>query len=357
MTNENILTALLIAVVLVGLFIAATCTYVIDERQQAVITRLNKPVRIIVGDSPNKDFETLKTEILRAAQQEAGENASIELDTAGLRVSQGAGLYFKLPFVDTAERFPDVVLEYDVEPRDIVLADKKTLSVDNFARWRIENPLLYRIRVRNESNARDRLDNIIYSVMLEELGKSTLTEVIRTTNRFINTATVAEEQQQNLISTNPMSELVERGREAIMQAVTARADEKAGQYGIRVLDVRIKRADLVPDNLHAVFGRMQAERSRISKGYRSEGTKQASIIMGTTDRQVQVILANAKRDAEILHGEGDAHAARTFAEAFSSNPDLYEFMRSLEVIKEATPAGSELVIGLNSSIYNLLTNE
>lgn len=354
MSKENILTVMATGILLVGLFIVATCTYVINEREQAVITRLNRPVRVIVGDLSETDFATLKAEILNSTATGDIEDVGIDLSRIDLSVSQGAGLYFKMPFVDSVERFPDMILEYDVEPRDLVLADKKKLAVDNFARWRIESPLLYRIRVRNESNARDRLGNIIYSAMLEQLGKSTLTEVIRTTNRFIDKAPPPEEQDDDLISTNPMREKVEYGREEIMKIVTARADEKARQYGIRVVDVRIKRADLVPENLQAVFGRMQAERSRISKGYRSEGNKQANIIKGNTDRQVQVILAEAKRDAEILRGEGDAEAAGIFAKAFGSNPEFYEYMRSLEVIREATPAGSELVIGLDSGIYNLL---
>jgi membrane protease subunit HflC len=356
MSKENILTGMAIGILLVGLFVAATCTYVINEREQAVITRLNRPVRIIVGNLSGTDFATLEAEILSGTPAGVTEDIGIDLSTIDLSVSQGAGLYFKVPFVDSVERFPDVILEYDVAPRDIVLAYKKKLAVDNFAGWRIENPLLYRIRVRNESNARDRLGNIIYSVMLEQLGRSTLTEVIRTTNRFMDTAPGREGQEEDLVATNPMRERVQHGREEIMKAVTVRADEKARQYGIRVSDVRIKRADLVPENLQAVFGRMQAERSRISKGYRSEGNKEGNIIKGNTDRDVQVILAEAKRDAEIRRGEGDAEAAGVFAKAFGSNPEFYKYMRTLEVIREATPPGSEFVIGLDSSIYNLLQN-
>jgi membrane protease subunit HflC len=163
---------------------------------------------------------------------------------------------------------------------------------------------------------------------------------------------------ENMVMDNPMKERISQGREKIMNAVTAQADMRARtQYGIRVVDVRIKRADLLPENFEAVYGRMQAERSRISKAYRSEGQKQADIIEGTTDRRVQVILANAERDAAMLRGEGDAESIRIFAEAFGSNPDLYVFMRSLEVMEESTPPGSEMLIGIDSGIYKFLKTD
>jgi modulator of FtsH protease HflC len=274
-------------------------------------------------------------------------------------------LRFKLPFnIDRVQRFPDVVLEYDAEPREIVLADKKKLEVDNYARWRIINPLLYRVGVQTERNARERLDDVIYSVMREELGRNPLIEVIRTSNRYtgaelptVDEAISGDELELATVlpETSPMREDIERGREEIMQAVTEKADALAREeYGIQILDVRIKRADLLPENLQAVFGRMQAERQRISDAYRSEGQKEADIIEGETDRQVEVIGANAERDAKILRGEGDAEAISIISAAFRTNPELYRFMRSLEVLEEATPVGSEVVIGLDSGLFHLL---
>jgi membrane protease subunit HflC len=312
---------------------------------------LSKPVHVIVGAMSDDEFTALRGAIEQTARR--SEDVS---DPSGLKVSRGAGLYFKLPFFDTVERFPDVLMTYDAEPESVVLADKKTLVVDNFARWRIENPLLYRISVRTTTAAKGALDDTIYSAVREELGKNDLTEVIRTTNDYIDRPLAeVEEGPEGMLTEKPMQERITQGREKIMNAVTARADERARtQYGIRVIDVRIKRADLLQENFEAVFGRMQAERSRISKAYRSEGQKQADIIEGTTDRQVKVILANAERDAAVLHGEGDAEAIRIFAEAFQSDPELYVYMRSLEVMQEATPPGSELLIGLDSGIYHLL---
>jgi len=349
----GLISALIIVLLLGGAF------YIVDEREQVVVTRFNKPVRVIVGDQ-HGGFEELRQAILRSATRTEGSEGN--LDIKSLKVSEGAGLYFKMPFIDAAEKFSDTLLEYDVEPEDIVTADKKKLIVDNFARWRIENPLLFRIRVRTETAARGQLDDVIYSIMREELGKNNLIEVIRTTKVFVD---FDEPSDSDLEEGQPapeaevsraMLEVLERGRAEIMATVTRRADEIARErYGIRIVDVRIKRAELLPENLEAVFRRMQAERTRISKGYRSEGEKEAKIIRGTTDARVVVILANAQRKAQETRGEGDAQAIKIFADAFGSNPELYIYMRGLEVMRDATPVGSEMIVGLNSSIYHLLT--
>ena len=349
----GIVSALMVLMVIGGAF------YIVDEREQVVVTRFNKPVRIIVGNR-HEDFEVLKQAILQSATRTEGSDGN--LDIRGLKVSQGAGLHIKMPFVDVAEKFPDTLLEYDVDPADIVTADKKKLIIDNFARWRIDNPLLFRIRVRTVTGARGQLDDVIYSIMREELGKNNLIEVIRTTKVFEDyddsVGLDGEESEfapQEQLE-NTMREVLRRGRAEIMATVTRRADAIARErYGIEIVDVRIKRAELLPENLEAVFRRMQAERDRISKGYRSEGEKEVRIIRGETDRRVAVILANAQREAQETRGEGDAQAIKIFADAFGSNPELYGFMRGLEVMKEATPVGSEMIVGLNSSIYQLLS--
>jgi membrane protease subunit HflC len=342
----------LLAIVIVLVVGVRASTYVIDERDQAVVTRLNRPIRVILGDMSEDKFQVLRQEIIEAARGAT--------DVAQLEVDKGAGLYFKTPFIDTVNRFPDTLLYYEAEPEDIILADKKKLIVDNFARWRIENPLLYWIRLRDEVAARGALDDIIYSVVREELGKNDLVEVIRTTNRAVDIPATPTEEDAEVGGAveERMTERVERGRETIMKTVAERAKEMArSQYGISVLDVRIKRADLLRDNLQMVFSRMTAERSRISKGYRSDGRKEADIIESETDRRVQVILANAKREASMLRGEGDAEVLRIYAEGFSRNPQLYRFMRSLEVLQESTPPGSELIIGLDSSLYKMLKSD
>ncbi len=359
---KRVSAAFILAVALVALLVVRMCAFIVDEREQVVVTRLSKPVHVIVGERSPEDFGSIKNDIYRVAQRTVGQDTPIA--PSDLKVSMGAGLYFKMPFVDTVESFPDVLMTYDAEPEQIVLADKKTLVVDNFARWRIENPLLFRISVRTVVGATGSLDDTIYSVVREELGKSNLIEVIRTTNDLLKDGAVvadeeAAEAEAAVVETQNLArEEIALGREKIMNTVTQRANAIArAQYGIRVIDVRIKRADLLPENFQAVFGRMTAERSMISKGYRSVGQREANIIKATTDKNVQVILANAKGEASSLRGEADAEVIRIFAEAFSTNPQLYTFIRSLEVLGANTPSGTEMVLGADSGLFGMLKQD
>ncbi len=333
--------AIAAVVAAVGVVLVSSACYIVDEREQIVVTRFNRPVRVIVGDRA-ADLEAIKARIDTLGQGE-------------VVVSQGAGLYFKMPFIDRPERLPDTLLEYDADPEYIVTRDKKQLAVDNFARWRIENPLLFRLRLRTVAEAQNRLDDIIYSIMREELGKNDLIEIIRTTKTFTDFATAADEDNPEVASEAVMQETLEQGREEIMNTVAERVNlVTREQFGINIVDVRIKRAELLPENLQAVFARMRAERERISRGYVSEGDRQASVIQGETDRDVKIMVAQANEQAARLRGEGDAESLRIIAEAVNSDPEFYNFVRSLEVMGKATPKGSEFVIGLDSSLYKIL---
>jgi membrane protease subunit HflC len=355
MDNKKIWMPAAIAVgILVVIVALGKPFYIVSEREQVVVTRFNKPVHVIVGDLRD-DFDVWKEEIIQSARRQEGNEGA--LDISGLTVGHGAGLKFKMPFIDAVESFPDTMIEYDTEPREVVTRDKKTLIVDNFARWRIENPLLFRIRVGSEATARGRLNEVIYSVLQEELGRSNLIEVIRTKKDFTDFGEDDEFLNDPLMSST-MLEVLTRGRDEIMNSVTVQSNTIARErFGIQVIDVRIKRADLLIGNLQAVFSRMQAERARISTGYESEGEKEASIIRGDTDKKVTILLAEAEAEAETIRGEGDAQALKIFADAFGQNPELYKFLRTLEVIGESTRPGSEFVIGIDSSIYRLLQME
>ncbi len=333
-------------ILFIAILVGFSGTYIVDEREQIVVTRFNKPVRVIVGEREPEEFTQLKSEI--SARPDSPK---------GLRIDMGAGLKFKMPFIDTVERFPDTLLEYDAEPERTVTRDKKVLIIDNFARWRIEDPLLYRIRVGSEMSARAKLDDIIYAVMREELGRNNLIEVIRTTNDNMETVEAAALASGELPDLAPSMGLrIEQGREKVMESVLKLANDRVvDQYGIRIVDVRIKRADLVVENLQAVFKRMEAERERVSKRYESEGEKEGAIIQSETDKRVVVLLANAQREAQELRGDADAQVVKIYADAFESNPELYKYIRSLEVIKESTPTGAEMVLGIESSLYKILS--
>ncbi|WP_022850120.1 protease modulator HflC [Limisalsivibrio acetivorans] len=211
------------------------------------------------------------------------------------------GFYFRIPVIQEAVYMSKKLLEYDADPSEILTKDKKTLVIDNFCKWQIEEPLKFYLTVRDRRSALNRLDDIIYSEMRNELGQHNLIEVIKD------------------------------NRDEIMENVTKLSREKAKEYGIYVHDIRIKRADLPTQNERAVFERMKAERNRIAKQYRSEGREEAQKIMARTDKEKAIILAEAYREVQEIKGETDAEVIKIYADAYNKDPEFFDFTRSLEV--------------------------
>lgn len=226
----------------------------------------------------------------------------------------GPGLHFKIPFIQEVVSFESRILLYDASPTEVLTRDKKNLVVDNFTKWRIENPLIFYKSVRNETGAQSRLDDIVYAQLRVELGLHDLSDIVSTT------------------------------RSAIMEDVTRIAAERAMVYGIEVVDVRIKRADLAEQNEKHVFERMRAEREREARQYRSEGEEESKKITTQADMEKAVILAEAYETAEVLRGEGDAEAIRIYAEAYQQDPEFFSYFRSLEAYKKTMKDRTKLVI-------------
>jgi len=234
------------------------------------------------------------------------------------------GLHFKLPFVQNVIFFDSRVLEYDAPAAEILTQDKKNMVVDNFSRWRIVNPLLFYQTVRNIQGGLSRIDDIVYSQLRESLGRYTLTEIVA----------------------------VERS--TIMDEVTTKANVLLGEYGIHIIDVRIKRTDLPQENQLAIYGRMKAERERQAKQYRSEGREEATKITTLADRQRAVILADARRAAEAARGEGEAAATAVYAQALSQDPDFYEFVRTMDTYKKTMKDQTQFVLTPQSEFFKYL---
>jgi membrane protease subunit HflC len=234
------------------------------------------------------------------------------------------GLHFKLPFVQNVIFFDSRVLEYDAPAAEILTQDKKNMVVDNFSRWRIVNPLLFYQKVRNVQGGLSRIDDIVYSQLRESLGRYTLTEIVA----------------------------VERS--TIMDEVTTKANVLLGEYGINIIDVRIKRTDLPQENQLAIYGRMKAERERQAKQYRSEGREEATKITTLADRQRAVILADASRAAEAARGEGEAAATAVYAQALSQDPDFYEFVRTMDAYKKTMKDQTQFVLTPQSEFFKYL---
>ena len=275
----------LIVIVLIlfglGIFISA---YTIDETEQGIILEFGRPV----GSSITEP-----------------------------------GLHFKFPWRQLV-KLEKRILEYDVEAREILSLDKRRIVVDNYARWKISDPLQFYKSVRTINGGLNRIDPIIYSELRVELGKHNLTEI------------------------------VDNRREAIMEIVTNEARQKLKEYGIDLVDVRIKRADLSIENEKAVYDRMIAERERQAKQFRSEGEEEALKIRAETDKDKAIILANAFKISQEISGEGDAKALEIYASGYKSDPEFYNFTRTLDSYKKIIDNESKLILTTDSDFLKLL---
>jgi membrane protease subunit HflC len=224
------------------------------------------------------------------------------------------GLHMKIPFIQEVVYFEKRILVYDASPTEILTRDKKNLVVDNYTKWKITDPLRFYTTVKNERGAQARLDDIVYAQLRVELG------------------------QHNL------SSIVSKTRSEIMETVTKKSADRAKEYGIEVVDVRIKRADLPEQNEKHVFDRMRAERERQAKQYRSEGEEESKKITAKADMERTIILAKAYKESETLKGEGDAEAVKIYADAYQKDIIFYEFIRSLEAYKKSLKDATTLIL-------------
>lgn len=240
-----------------------------------------------------------------------------------VRVAKDPGLKFKTPW-QKITIFDDRLLHYDSSPKPIYTKDKKNLIVDNYARWRIFDAQLFRETLLTQDEGLARLDDIIYSEVRKELGQHTL------------------------------SEIVSENRESLMKLVTERANEAAKGYGIEVIDVRMKRADLPPENEAAVYNRMRAERDREAKTYRSEGEEEALKIRAETDLDASRIRAKAIEEAQGIRGKGDAEALRIYAAAYNDAKRFYQFTRTLEAYEKSLDEKTTIVLPTNSEFFQFL---
>jgi membrane protease subunit HflC len=241
-----------------------------------------------------------------------------------IRQINTAGLKMKVPFVDQLTYFDKRLLAYDSNPTEIITQDKKTLVVDNFSRWKIIDPLKFLQTVRNETGAQARLDDIIYSELRLELGRKDLIKI------------VASERTE------------------LMDTVTKASDIKARKYGIQIIDVRLKRSELPSENLKSIYGRMRTERNRIARQYRSEGAEEAQKIRAQTDRERDILLAEAYEKEQIKKGIGDAKSIDLNAKAFSQDPDFYAFLKSIDVYKESLKDKTTIVLPPDSEFLKFL---
>lgn len=237
------------------------------------------------------------------------------------------GLHWKMPLVDTVEYFDKRILDIEPDTKEVIASDQKRLIVNSFARYRIVNPLLVYQRVGGERGINSRLDPIIESALRRVLGSHSFSDVVRDK------------------------------REELMRQIASQVNTEGKNYGLEVVDVRIKRADLPEQNSKSVFDRMRAERQRESAEFRAQGNAEANRIRATAEREATVIKAEATRKGETLRGEGDADRNRIFAEAFSQDADFFAFYRSMQAYEAGLKSdGTRLVISPDSEFFKYFQN-
>ena len=284
MKNKSLKLPLLIAGYIVFLAVA-NIFYIVDEREQAIVTMFGQPMRTV----------------------------------------REPGLYMKVPLIHSLQRFDKRVLSSDAQAVEYLTSDKKRVVVDYVSRWYITDPLEFYRTVRTEAGALIRLNDVVSGRLREEIAKHSFIDFVR------------------------------EKREAIVQAVSqdARASVKQ-QFGIELIDVRIKRLDLPREVQASVFARMQAERQRIAKKYRAEGEEQAREIRANVNKEAQIVLAKSYEQAQKLMGEGDAQATAIYASAYEKDPEFYSFLRRLETYERSLGADTTIVLDAGSDLLKYL---
>jgi len=238
------------------------------------------------------------------------------------QVIREPGLNWKLPFVDTIEKFDKRILDLDTAEQEVTASDQKRIVVDAFARYKIVDPLEFYKNVRNESRVRAVLGPLIESAIRRVLGGATLADVIKDR------------------------------REPLMKDIAAQVNREGKDYGVEVVDVRIKRADLPQQNLESVFNRMKADRVREATELRAQGEAEKNRIQANADRDVTIIKAEAVKKSELLRGDGDAERNRIFNDAFGRDPEFFRFYRSMQAYEAAIkPNETRMLLSPESEFF------
>ena len=306
MKNKGILIVIVMAA---AAFLVYNAAYTVDETQQVIITQFGR----IVG-TPKMD----------------------------------PGLRFKVPFIQRANYFAKNLLDWDGDPGQIPTLDKTFIWVDTFARWKITDPVKFFQTVNNQFSAVGKLNDIIDPAVRNFITSYSLIETVRKSSRSLDTSDVETEDR---IRT---SYAVNVGREKITQGILKQAQPKLAQFGIELVDVKIKRINYVEQVRKSVYGRMIAERKQIAEKYRAEGKGEAQKILGERERDLQEITSEAYRTAQEVKGKADAQATIIYAEAYGIDPDFYSFVQTLEIYDQSLDEKNTLILSTDSEFLKYL---
>lgn len=295
-------------IVLLILFNAFTFT--VGEREQVVITQFDKIIRVVVDDASDPTYTALRQ----------------DKNYTGIKIAEGNGLKFKLPFIQKVKSFSNQLLTYDTPPEQVFTLDKKTIVLDNFAQWEIYNPILFMQNMGTTSVAHQRIDENVYSKLREEIGRIEATKLV-TDKAYV---------------------------EEMLIRVKDYVNSKLESSGVKVADVRIKRTEYPEDTYQNIFEQMRSERQAVATEYRSEGLKEAQTIRSSAEKEATIIEAQAYEQAQKLRGEGDAEALKIYAEAYNRDPEFYAFWKTLQTYKAIIDDDTTIIISPDSEFAKYL---
>jgi membrane protease subunit HflC len=307
MKTKSLLISVLVLIFLIGLY---SSVFIVQEKDQVVITQFGKPVGEAITEP---------------------------------------GMYFKLPLIQDANYFEKRVMEWNGDPNQVPTKDKKFIFVDTYARWQITDPLQFFKRLTNERNAQSRIDDILDGDTRDFIANNDIEEAVRTSNR------VPESSDTEIIGDSLAKIYV--GRDSIQRMILESANKQAIELGIEILDFRFKRINYVQEVQNQVYERMKSERFRIADKFRSEGQGEASRINGEKERELKNIQSIAFRDAEMIKGKADATAASIYANAYdrtSQSRSLYSFLKSMETFEKTFDGKTSIFISTDSELYQYL---
>ena len=313
MTKRKLIISIVLSVII--LIVVIQSVYVVNEKEQVVITQFGRPV--------------------------------------GKAVTQ-PGIQWKVPFIQTVNIFDRRLLEWNGDPNQVPTRDKKFIYVDAYARWQITDPLQFYKRLTNERGAQSRLDDILDGETRDYIANHNLEETVRTSNRSpILTDTITEPLSDSLIH-------IYVGREKIEKMILKTANERASDLGIVILDFRFKRLNYVADVQGQVYKRMTSERYRIADKFRSEGQGEASRINGEKERELKAIQSEAFKTAEEIMGKADAKAAAIYSGSYNQSEkskNLYSFLKSMESFEKTFDKNTSIILSTNSEFYKYLISK
>jgi membrane protease subunit HflC len=307
MKTKSILFIVILLVILIGLSGSA---FIVQEKDQVVITQFGRPVGKAIVEP---------------------------------------GMHFKVPFIQVANYFEKRYMEWNGDPNQVPTKDKKFIFVDTYARWQITDPLQFFKRLTNERGAQSRIDDILDGDTRNFIANNNIEEAVRTSNR-------TPVSSDNELIADSLAQ-ISVGREKIQQMILESANIQTADLGIEILDFRFKRINYVQEVQDQVYERMKSERFRIADKFRSEGQGEASRINGEKERELKNIQSLAFRDAELIKGKADATAATIYARAYdrsSQSRGLYSFLKSMETFEKTFDGKTSIFISTDSELYKYL---